>query len=51
MNGLTKAQEDFARQFVSSDEPCECAPGDYHEVEASDWRMIHSILRTIAGEE
>lgn len=45
MSQISRDDYEFLTQFRSADGfECECAMGDYHEVEASDWRRITRIL-------
>lgn len=47
MSDLTRADMEFIAQFLSSNDECACAPGDYHEVESTDWRRILRILHRL----
>lgn len=51
MAHIEKKDMEFVHQFLSSDETCECAPGEYHNVEADDWRRIQKILKVLADVE
>lgn len=51
MPHIKREDLEFLRQFASADGfSCECAPGESHEIEATDWRHIVSILEQVLGD-